>query len=36
MANLNLNGDVSKNEEMLHMAYTDLITFGKLFTHQDY
>ena len=36
MANLNLNGDVSKNEEVLHTAYTDLITFGKLFSPQDF
>ena len=36
MANLNLNGNVSKNEEVLHTAYTDLITFGKLFSPQDY
>ena len=36
MANLNLNGNVSKNEEVLQMAYTDLITFGKLFSPQDF
>ena len=36
MANLNLNGDVSKNEEILHTAYGDLITFGKLFSPQDF
>ena len=36
MANLNLNGNVSKNEEMLHKAFTDLITFGKLFSPQDF
>ncbi len=36
MANLNLNGNVSKNEEVLHSAYTDLITFGKLFSPQDF
>ena len=36
MANLNLHGDVSKNEEMLSKAYTDLITFGKLFSPQDF
>ena len=36
MANLNLNGDVSKNEEILHTAYSDLITFGKLFSPQDF
>ena len=36
MANLNLNGNISKNEETLQLAYTDLITFGKLFSPQDY
>ncbi len=36
MANLNLNGDVSKNEELLATAYTDLIAFGKLFSPQDF
>ena len=36
MANLNLNGNVSKNEEMLSKAYKDLITFGKLFSPQDF
>ena len=36
MANLNLNGNVSKNEEVLHLAYKDLITFGKLFSPQDF
>ena len=36
MANLNLNGNVSKNEEILHMAYNDLISFGKLFSPQDF
>ena len=36
MANLNLNGIVSKNEEILHTAYGDLITFGKLFSPQDF
>tara|TARA_R100001594_G_scaffold58340_1_gene92291 strand:+ start:3079 stop:4641 length:1563 start_codon:yes stop_codon:yes gene_type:complete len=36
MANLNLNGDVSKNEEALELAYKDLITFGKLFSPQDF
>ena len=36
MANLNLNGNVSKNEEALHLAYNDLITFGKLFSPQDF
>ena len=36
MANLNLNGNVSKNEETLHLAFNDLITFGKLFSPQDF
>ena len=36
MANLNLNGNVSKNEETLHLAYNDLITFGKMFSPQDF
>jgi hypothetical protein len=36
MANLNLNGNISKNEETLQLAYTDLITFGKLFSPQDF
>ena len=36
MANLNLNGDVSKNEQLLATAYTDLIAFGKLFSPQDF
>ena len=36
MANLNLNGDVSKNEKILEMAYKDLIVFGKLFSPQDF
>jgi predicted phage terminase large subunit-like protein len=36
MANLNLHGDVSKNEEILHMAYSDLIVFGKMFSPQDF
>ena len=36
MANLNLNGNVSKNEEILHKAYNDLIVFGKLFSPQDF
>ncbi len=36
MANLNLHGDVSKNEELLHQAYNDLITFGKIFSPQDF
>ena len=36
MANLNLNGDVSKNEKVLQMAYEDLIVFGKLFSPQDF
>jgi len=36
MANLNLHGDVSKNEELLNKAYSDLIVFGKLFSPQDF
>ena len=36
MANLNLNGNISKNEETLQLAYSDLITFGKLFSPQDF
>ena len=36
MANLNLNGNISKNEEILQLAYKDLITFGKLFSPQDF
>jgi len=36
MANLNLNGNVSKNEKTLQLAYSDLITFGKLFSPQDF
>jgi hypothetical protein len=36
MANLNLNGNVSKNEELLNLAYNDLIAFGKLFSPQDF
>ena len=36
MANLNLNGDVSKNEKVLNLAYNDLIAFGKLFSPQDF
>ncbi len=36
MANLNLNGNVSKNEEALQLAYSNLITFGKLFSPQDF
>jgi predicted phage terminase large subunit-like protein len=36
MANLNLNGDVSQNEQILEMAYKDLIVFGKLFSPQDF
>ncbi len=36
MANLNLNGKISKNEEALQLAYSDLITFGKLFSPQDF
>jgi len=36
VANLNLNGDISKKEEILQKAYGDLITFGQLFSPQDY
>ena len=36
MANLNLNGNISRNEEVLELAYKDLITFGKLFSPADY
>ena len=36
MASLNLHGNVSKNEEVLQLAYKDLITFGKLFSPADY
>ena len=36
MANLNLNGNISKNEKVLEMAYKDLIVFGKLFSPQDF
>ena len=36
MANLNLHGDVSKNEKLLHDAFNDLIIFGKLFSPQDF
>ena len=36
MANLNLNGNISEKEKILKMAYEDLITFGKLFSPQDF
>ena len=36
MANLNLNGNLSKNEETLQLAHSNLITFGKLFSPQDF
>ena len=36
MANLNLNGDVSKNEEALYLASKDMIAFGKLFLPDDF
>ena len=36
MANLNLHGNISKNEEILSLAYSDLIAFGKLFSPQDF
>ena len=36
MANLNLHGNISDNEKILQSAYKDLITFGKLFSPQDF
>lgn len=36
MANLNLHGDISKLEEKLIAAYSDLIEFGKLFLPGDF
>jgi len=36
MANIHTNGSPSKNEEMLLLARSDLITFGKLFSPQDF
>ena len=36
MANLNLHGNISKNEEILQKAYKDLIVFGRLFSPQDF
>ena len=36
MANLNLNGNISKNEEVLQLIHKDLIAFGKLFSPSDY
>ena len=36
MANLNLNGNISKNEEVLNLAFHDLIKFGQLFSPQDF
>ena len=36
MANLNLHGDISRNEKLLRDAYDDLILFGKLFSPQDF
>ena len=36
MANLNLNGNISKNEEIFQLAYKDLIAFGKLFSPADF
>ena len=36
MANLNLNGNISEKEKVLEMAFKDLITFGKLFSPQDF
>ena len=36
MANLNLHGDVSRNEKLLKDAFDSLIVFGKLFSPQDF
>ena len=36
MANLNLNGDISKNERTLELAKKNLISFGKIFSPQDF
>ena len=36
MANVHTNGNVSKNEKLLHLAASDLITFGKMFSPQDF
>ena len=36
MASLNLHGDVSKKEEILHLAHKDLVIFGQLFSPQDF
>ena len=36
MANLNLNGNISEKEKVLEMAFKDLITFGQLFSPQDF
>ncbi len=36
MANLNLHGNISEKEKLLEMAFKNLITFGKLFSPQDY
>ena len=36
MANLNLNGNISEKEKVLEMAFKNLITFGKLFSPQDF
>ena len=35
MANVNFH-NVSKEEEALKLAYTDLVAFGKLFLHDDF
>ena len=36
MANLNLHGNVAERERILQAAYSDLISFGKLFSPQDF
>ena len=36
MANLNLNGNISEKEKILELAFKDLITFGQLFSPQDF
>ena len=36
MANIHTNGNISKNEELLQLAAGDLITFGKMFSPQDF
>ena len=36
MANLNLNGNISKNEKVYEIVKNDLIAFGKLFSPEDF